>query len=180
MGAAEELIAAVEVRLEGTPYALQRTEKGFDVGVDLADATYYSLMYQQHLTKSFTYRVKLDEESKTLAITDDTYEMSWRRGADVSGGVPVPSLGARLSRSMGRFEEKSFQKTYAITEDGTFGKVVDFTFDSAEGRRYIREPARELGWDEHMGTAQRIGLVFALIGGVGALVTLLVLFLVLR
>lgn len=180
MGAAEELITAVEARLEGTPYRLQRSEDGFDVGVDIVDASYWSLMYRKHLEKTWTYRVRLDEASRTMSITDDSYELQWRAGADVSGGVPVPSLGARLSRAVGRLESKGFERTYAVGDDGTFGKVVDYTFDAAEGRRLIREPAKELGWDEAMGTAQRIGLVFALVGGIGALVTLVVLVLVLR
>ena len=114
-------------------------------------------MYQQHLEKTFTYRVKLDEAAKVLSITDDSYELHWKRGADVSGGVPVPTLGAKLSRSMGRLESKSFEKVYAVNEEGQFGKVVDYSFDSGEGRRHIREPARELGWTEKAGTAQRIG-----------------------
>ena len=126
-------------------------------------------MYQQHLDKTFTYRVKLDEAAKVMSITDDSYELHWKRGADVSGDVPVPTLGAKLSRSMGRLESTSFQKVYAVNEEGQFGKVVDYSFDSGEGRRHIREPARELGWTEKAGTAQRIGIVFALLGGIGAL-----------
>ena len=136
-------------------------------------------MYQQHLEKTFTYRVRLDEAAKVMSITDDSYELHWKRGVDVSGGVPVPTLGARLSRSMGRLESKTFQKVYAVNEEGQFGKVVDYSFDSGEGRRYIREPARELGWTEKAGTAQRIGIAFAVLGGVGALVTVVVLLLVL-
>lgn len=179
MSASRELVEAVRTRLADTPYRLEETEDGFDVGIDLADATYYSLMYQQHLDKTFTYRVKLDEAAKVLAITDDSYELHWKRGTDVSGSVPVPTLGARLSRSMGRLESKSFERVYAVNEDGQFGKVVDYSFDSAEGRRHIREPARELGWTEKRGTAERIGIAFALVGGLGALVTVVVLLLVL-
>jgi len=179
MSASRELIEAVQARVAGTPYRLEETDDGFDVGIDLADATYYTLMYQQHLDKTFTYRVELDEAAKVLAITDDSYELHWKRGADVSGGVPVPTLGAKLSRSMGRVESKSFQKVYAVNEEGRFGKVVDYSFDSAEGRRHIREPARELGWTEKRGTAERVGIAFALVGGLGALVTVVVLLFVL-
>ena len=179
MSASRDLIEAVQARLAGTPYRLDVTDDGFDVAVDLADATYYLLMHQQHLERTFTYRVQLDEAAKVMSITDDSYELRWKRGVDVSGGVPVPTLGAKLSRSMGRLESRSFQKVYAVDEQGQLGKVVDYSFDSAEGRRYIREPARELGWIEKAGNAQRIGIAFAVLGGVGALVTV-VLLLVLR
>lgn len=167
---ARELVAAVRARTEGTPYVLTETEDGFDVGIDLADATYYTMMYQKRLEKTFTYRVKLDEASSTMSITDDTYELSWKRGADVSGGVPVPTLGGRVSRSMGRLESKSFEKTYAVDEQGQFGKVVDYSFDSAEGRKLIREPAAQLGWREEAGAAQKIGVAVA----AGAIVLVLV------
>ena len=170
MSTKQELIAAVRARTEGTPYKLQETADGFDVGIDLADATYYTLMYQKKLEKTFTYRVKLDEATQTMSITDDSYQLDWKRGADVSGGVPVPTLGARLSRSMGRLESKSFEKTYAVNQDGDFGKVVDYSFDSSEGRTLIREPARQQGWKEEAGTQQKIGIAFA----VGALVLVLV------
>jgi len=179
MTSKQELIAAVRARIEGTPYALNETVDGFDLGIDLADATYYTLMYQQKLEKTFTYRVVVDEASSTIRITDDTYELSWKRGADVSGGTPVPKLGARISRSMGRLESKSFQKTYAFDEHGEFGKVVDYSSDSAEGRKHIREPAAQLGWREKAGTAQRVGigvavaaLVLAVVVGVLLLVLL--------
>ena len=170
MSTKQELIAAVRARTEGTPYKLEETADGFDVGIDLADATYYTLMYQKKLEKTFTYRVKLDEASQTMSITDDSYELTWKRGADVSGGTPVPTMGARLSRSMGRLESKSFEKTYAVNQDGDFGKVVDYSFDSGEGRKLIREPAQEQGWKEQAGTQQKIGIAFA----VGALVLVLV------
>ena len=86
MSASQELIEAVRARVADTPYRLEETADGFDVGVDLADAKYYTLMYQKKLEKTFTYRVKLDEASKTMSITDDSWELSWKRGADVSGG----------------------------------------------------------------------------------------------
>lgn len=179
MSASQELIAAVEARLADTPYRLEVTEAGFDVGVDLAQAKYYTLMYQKKLEKTFTYRVALNEADKSMSITDDSWELEWKRGADVSGGTPVPTLGARVSRSVGRFESKSFQKTYAVDESGQFGKVVDFSFDSSEARKLIREPATELGWSEHAGAAQKIGLVVGVGAAVLALVVVVLLLIVL-
>lgn len=170
MARKQELIAAVRSRTKGTPYAVSETVDGFDLGIDLADATYYTLIYQKKLEKTFTYRVRLDEASSKMKITDDTYELSWKRGADVSGDTPVPTLGARISRSVGRLESKSFRRTYAVDEHGEYGKVVDYRFDSAEGRRLIREPAAQLGWREKAGTAQKVGVSVAVAALVLALV----------
>lgn len=179
MSASEELVEAVRARVADTPYTVRVTDVGFDVGLDLVDTTYYTLMHQKRLEKTFTHRVTLDEESRTLSITDDSHELTWERGVDVTGGVPVPRLGARLSRAMGRLESKSFEKTWAVDEDGRFGKVVDYAFDSAEGRRLVREPAAALGWRERAGTPQRIGVAVAIGAGVLALVVVVLLLLLL-
>ncbi|WP_445256494.1 hypothetical protein [Nocardioides aurantiacus] len=168
--AARELVEAVRARTEGTPYALVETEDGFDLGLDLADATYLTLMYQRRLERSFTHEVRLDEATRTMSITDSSRELTWRRGADVCGGVPVPTVGARLSVARGRLVSRSFETTVAVREDGSAGRVVDYRFDSGESRDLVRGPARELGWREVRGTAEKIGLYV----GVGTLVLLVV------
>lgn len=99
-----------------------------------------------------------DEGSKTLSITDGVRNVDWRAGAESRDGVPVPVLSMSKSGAEGRFENKSFQKTWAVNEQGEYAKVVDFCFDAAEGRDLIRGPARELGWTEKRGGAERIGL----------------------
>ncbi|KQT90764.1 hypothetical protein ASG49_13535 [Marmoricola sp. Leaf446] len=166
---AEKLLAAVRANTEDTPYAVTETAKGFDVTIDVADATWFALMHQKHLSKSFTYHVVVDEANHTIAITDDLREVTWRRGAEMRDGIPVPVLGASLSRDLGRIEQKSFQKTFGIDSSGQPGKVVDYSFSSSEGRDLIRGPARELGWTEKRGGAERIGLAVA-VGTVALLV----------
>lgn len=169
MGEADRLLDAVRARTEGTPYVVEPTAQGFDVRIDIENASWYALMYKQHLSRTWIYHVAVDEAAKTLSITDDVRGVDWRAGAESEGGVPTPVLKASLSRELGRIESKSFQKTWAVNERGEYGKVVDFSFDAAEGRNLVREPARELGWDERMGGAQRIGLYVA-VGTIALLV----------
>lgn len=163
MSEADQLMAAVRARTEGTPYVVTPTPQGFDVQIDLADASWYALLYKQHLERTWVYHVKVeDETSKTLSITDEVRDVDWRVGAESSGGVPVPVLTMSKSGAKGRFETKSFQKTWAVNEQGEYGKVVDYSFTSSEGRDLIRGPARELGWTDKRGGAERIGLYVAL------------------
>lgn len=175
MSQAQQLLDAVRERTAGTPYVVTETPTGFDVRVDIENASWYALMYKQHLDRTWIYHVSLDEAAKTMSITDDVRGIDWRAGARSEGGVPVPVLSAAASGARGRFESKSFQKTFAFNEQGEFGKVVDFRFDSSEGRDLIRGPARDLGWSEKMGGAQRTGLVFAVAGGVLAVVVVVAL-----
>ena len=158
----QDLVAAVRARTEGTPYALTETEQGFNVGIDVADASWYALAYKQHLSKTWVYHVKFEEGDKTLSITDHESTVDWRAGIASSSGVPIPVLSASRSTRMGRWETKGFQKTFAIDEQGHYAKVVDFTFASSEGRDLIRGPAQELGWTEKRGAAERAGLYVGL------------------
>jgi hypothetical protein len=173
MSAATELLEAVRARSQGTPYAVTPTPAGFDVALDVTDPSWYAPARRQHLSRAWTHHVLVDEAAKTVAITDEEHSLSWSAGVGSDGGVPVPVLSATASRSWGRMETKSFQKTFTITETGDHDKVVDFTFDSGEGRDLIRGPARDLGWHEKAGAAERVGLVFGIVGAtVAALVVI--------
>jgi hypothetical protein len=161
---AQRLLDAVRRRTEGTPYVVEETFQGFDVRIDIEDTSWYALMYKQHLSRTWVYHVAVDEAGKTLSITDDVRAVDWKAGTGVQsegGETPVPVLSMAKSGAVGRFESKSFRKTYAFNDQGEYGKVVDYTFDAAEGRDLIRGPARELGWTEKMGAAQRTGVVVA-------------------
>ena len=163
-----ELLAAVRARTEGTPYVVTETDDGFDMRIDIADASWHGLLHAQHLDKAWTYHVRLAPE-KRLTITDDVRTVTWRAGAGPGTQGPVPVLSASAGRRVGRWNEKGFQKTWAVDERGSHGTVVDFTVDSAWGRDLIRGPARELGWAEERGGAERTGLYVA-VGTIALLV----------
>jgi hypothetical protein len=59
--------------------------------------------------------------------------------------------------------------------DGPGRTIEQYRYDTNEGRRFVREAAKELGWRERRSSEQKIGIVFAVVGGVGALVTGIVL-----
>ncbi len=180
MSVAAELLEAVRASTRGTPYAVTPTPTGFDVAIDIADSSWYAMAYKQHLSLAWIYHVKVDEAAKTLSITDDVRDLNWKVGVGAVGGVPVPVLSVGASRKLGRFELKSFRKTWAVNEAGEPGKVVDYTFSASEGRDLIRGPARDLGWQEKTGAAQRIGLIVGVgttialvLAGIGVLIAFL-------
>lgn len=175
---ADKLLAEVRRRLQDTPYAVTPTDEGFDVGLDIVDARWYALAYKEGLKRTFVHHVALDPEAGTLQITDDARTVAWKAGADNEGGVPRPVLGGSVERAQGRIGERSFKKVWAVDESGDFARVVDYTFDSSEGRRPIRAAAQEQGWREQAGAAQKIALVVAL-GGVVLAVVVVVLLVVL-
>ncbi len=80
-----------------------------------------------------------------------------------------------MERQIGRIKEFGAQKVYAFDEHGEFGVQADYRFSSEEGRGLITSRAEQLGLQEVRGGAEKIGLVFAVIGIGGALITLVVL-----
>lgn len=149
---ADEFFHRVAEAADGTPYRVTRTGQGFDVGLDLADATWYGLFNKAGLRKTVVHRVRVDGDRFT--ITDDSSEVRWEAG--------VPRAAGSASRELGRRIEFGHEKIWALREDGSVGRVVDYQFSSQEGRDLVELVGREMGLSQGRGTAERIGLYAAL------------------
>ena len=168
MSDVERLLQAVRRSAEGTPYVVTPTDDGFDVALDIVDAQWFGLYSAEGLTKVFVHHVTVPGDG-TYSVTDDAFTLEWEAG--------VPTLSGSVERTRGHVKEVGFEKVWAFDRNGRFGKVVDVRFDSEEGRRLIRDAAAQVGLRKERGTAEKIGLAFAVIGALGALLTLVVLFL---
>lgn len=162
------LLEGVRGRAAGSPYVVEVTEKGFDVKLNIVDAQWYALFSKQGLRRTWVYHVKVDEAAGTYAITDDEYTVSWSNGV---GGNLIPTLTKSMERQMGTTYEFSTEKVWAWDQSGQFGKVVDYTFNSAEGRALIDTVAQGDGWKKTMSARTKVGVAFAIVGGLGALIT---------
>ena len=138
---------------EGTPYVVTPTAEGFDVGIDIVDARWFELYGKAGLSRTFVHRVAV--HGTTYTITDESRTLEWQAGS--------PRLGATLEHFTGRKYELSFQKTVALSERGRVEKVVDYTFSSEEGRRLVKDAAKEQGLKEHMPLNAKIGLWVAIL-----------------
>lgn len=176
MSASRELIERVRELAEGSPYAIEETPKGFDLRLDLVNASRRTLLYEKRLTKVVTHHVRLDEASRTVKIVDDVRTVSWIQGPGGEDG-PVPVLSAEAERVRGRSIEVSRRVEYGRKDGGEPAETAHHHLDSREGHRIIRTAAREAGWKERMPAEVKGALVMAVIGGLGGLaagVTLLV------
>ncbi len=163
-GPAEELRATVTARAAGTPYRVDPTPEGFDVRLDLADARWFGPLGASGVRRVIQLRVVLDEARSRYTMTDDHVDVRWEVGAD-GGRVPRLVASARAQRTLGRTDEVSMERTWGIDTTGRPGRVLDYTFSTAEIHALVREPAKDLGWSERAGLAQRVGLVTAIGGG---------------
>jgi hypothetical protein len=156
----------VDQATQGTPYVVTPTDDGFDVTLDIVDEQWFGLFHREALKRVYTHHVAVRDDD-TYSVTDDSRTVEWQAG--------IPRLSGSVERTRGRVKELSAEKIWAIDEHGTIGKVVDYSFSSETGRGVIRAAADQLGLRERRGLEERIGIAFAVLGGVGALITLVVL-----
>lgn len=164
--AAAPLYESLRRSTEGSPYVIEPTPTGFDFKVDIANAQWWDLLGRSNLTKSYVHHVKVID-SRTYSITDDLLTVTWNVG--------VPTSRYSYKRTYGRNISIGFGKAYALDDDLKPAEVYSYTYSTEESRRLIQSAARSLGMKEKWPAAAIVGLVFAFIGGLGAVVTLITL-----
>ena len=150
---AYELFTRVQQAAADTPYKVVPTEKGFDVELDVADATWFGLFNKAGLKHAFIHHVSIPETG-IYSVTDDARTVEWIAG--------TPRVSYEASREVGRIKKVSFNRTYAFNEQGEFGKVVDFKFNSEDGRALIESAAADLAYRQVRGSAEKVGLYVGL------------------
>ena len=162
----EEFLRRIRKSVKGMPYVVDETDSGFDLTLDIVDAKWFGLYHKEGLHRVHTYHVEVLRDG-TYSVTDDSRTVEWQAG--------VPTLSASVERTSGRVWERSSEQVWALGEDLRFGPVVDYSFSSEEGRQLINAVADSLGLKPRRGRDEKIGLYVAILGGVGALVTVIVL-----
>jgi len=148
---ADAFYEGVRAASEGTPYVVERTGKGFDVTLDVVDAQWYGLLNKAGLHKAWTWEVNVD--GSAYSITDSSRTVEWVAGA--------PRIAGSIEVFKGRAIEFGTEKIWAFDEQGRFGRVADYRFDSREGRDLIEGVAGQLGLEQKRGTEEKIGIFFA-------------------
>jgi hypothetical protein len=82
--------------------------------------------------------MKFDEAKGEVRAVDQEWEVEWRAGEQV--------MFLKGSKFRGRKWEKSFETVYAFREDGSFGKIYDYRFDTSEIHEPLIAAAHKAGW----------------------------------
>jgi hypothetical protein len=126
------------------PTAPFQIRDGEPEGVDLVaewrivDAKWYEIFAKAGVKRVFKVLMKFDEARGEVRAIDQAWEVEWR------AGVPVLSVSGGASR--GQSWEKSFETVYAFREDGSYGEVYTYRFDSEEMKEPLRKAVAESGW----------------------------------
>ncbi|MDB5671076.1 MAG: hypothetical protein JWO25_2035 [Alphaproteobacteria bacterium] len=126
------------------PKAPFRLRDGADEGVDLVaewkivDARWYEIFAKAGIKRVFKVLMKFDVGKGEVRAVDQEWSVEWRAG--------TPRLEIAGSAFRGRKWEKSFETVYAFREDGSFGKVYDYRFDTSEMKDPLIEAVHASGW----------------------------------
>jgi hypothetical protein len=133
--------ALMAVNRKSAPY---RVRSGKAEGVDLVaewkivDAEWYEIFAKAGIERVFKVLMKLDAAKGEVRAVDQEWEVEWRVGE--------PVLSLKGSAFRGRKWEKSFETVWAFREDGSFGEIYDYRFDTDEIHAPLIAAAHKAGW----------------------------------
>lgn len=133
--------ALMAVNRKSSPF---RVRSGKAEAVDLVaewkivDAQWHEIFAKAGIKRVFTVLMKFDEARSEVRAVDREYEVEWRAGE--------PTLFLKGSAFRGRKWEKSFETVYAFREDGSFGRIYDYRFDTSEIHKPLIAAAHKAGW----------------------------------
>lgn|GEM_PF-3661274 len=161
---------AQAVAAGGGEFLVERTATGFDVQADVQDHRWVGAAYRAGIRELTIHHVAVDEVNGTCIVTDDLRAATWEAGA----AGPKFVLRASMSRSLGTFRQVRRSYRTQVGADRRPETVLDHVFDSARGRKLVEREAAELGLEKRMNTPAKVGLTFAVLALVVALVALVV------
>lgn len=126
---------------EKKPFKItESTDAAYDLLAEwrIVDAKWYEYFAKAGLKKSFQVWIKLDESTHIASSHDTEYTVEWK------AGVPELSLVATAFR--GQKTEISFGGAYGVKEDGSIGKIYEYSFSSSELKDPIKKAVLEGGW----------------------------------
>lgn len=167
------LYEAVRRLAADSPYAVERTDDGFEVRIDVADARWYALFLREGLRETYTHRVKVDEARRRFTVTDVSTIVEWQAGASTSEQRPVLRFSAQ--RSAGRIHRWARGTVWAWDDKLQFGKVLDYRLNTDESRALINAAARSLGYVQRQPVGVKAAIVAGVVGAAIAVATLLAL-----
>ena len=145
-GVARESVTDLRKRLLGlnrdsAPWTVR---DGAPEGVDLVaewrivDAEWYEIFAKAGIRRVFKVLMKIDETRGVVRSADQEWEVEWRAG--------VPELTLAASGFRGQKWEMSFETVYGFREDGSWGEIYDYKFNTGEIKGPLHKAAAEGGW----------------------------------
>jgi len=133
--------ALLAINRDTAPFVVRDgTPEGVDLVAEwrIVDAQWYEIFARAGLERVFRVLMKFDQARGEVRTVDEAWDVEWR------AGVPTLSLAARTFT--GQQWERSFGTAYAFRENGRYGEVYDYRFDTDELKDPLKQAVRRAGW----------------------------------
>jgi hypothetical protein len=104
----------------------------------IVDAKWYEIFAKAGIKRVFKVLMKFDEDKGEVRAVDQEWDVEWEAG--------VPTLALKAEAFRGRKWEKSFESVHAFREDGSWGEIYSYRFDTSEIKGPLIEAAHKAGW----------------------------------
>jgi hypothetical protein len=139
---AEVRAAVLAVNRDSAPFRVReaKPDEKCDLVVEwrIVDAKWYEIFAKAGLKSVFKIFLKFDDAKKEVRAVDQEWTVEW------SAGIPTLSVAASAFR--GQKAEISFGTAYAFTEQGGYGQVYNYRFNTAEMKTPVQDAITGAGW----------------------------------
>lgn len=163
----EQVAAHLVHAARATPYAVSVTAQAIEVTVDIGNAQWSSAFQQHGFESAYVVRLSPRKDGRRYTQTDTMYDIDWTGG--------VGRFTGRGHTQSGRSWSRKRRVEYGFGQDGRFGKQLDVNFNSSDLQGWVRQVLEPSGWKPRLDNEARGAVVFAIIGGGGAVVALVTL-----
>lgn len=104
----------------------------------IVDAAWYEVFAKAGLSKVAQVLMRFDPDETEVRSKDKWWTVEWRAG--------VPELSVDTEGGSGQQMSVEFGKAYASTEQGEYGEVYNYTFDTGELKDPLQQAVTAAGW----------------------------------
>lgn len=155
-----EIIQQITQTIQGSPYILKETKKGFDLELNVADMDWLTVFYKNKLSVMYKIGVQIDEEKHEYAMSQTVNRMEWNGGVGANG---VPSFSSSMSSFTGSLIVKRAEIQGGFHKGG--GLFNGYYLNTTEMATPVIETMEKAGYQRRMDNATKVGLWFG-IGGI--------------
>ena len=159
---AESVLRELESRSVGTAYTVTRTAEGAVIELNVADVVISGQLYERGFSSGYSIKLVLNELEHTYTREAQSLEIEYSRLRGRAG------MQASLKRSgvRGTVREVKFGK---VRRHDASDEAYEYSFDSREITEFVDGVLEASGWQRKLDRATRIGIGFAIGGGIFAL-----------
>lgn len=144
MSRTDDLMAAMQQHLRGTAFAFTRTQKGFDIALDLTNPNWWVVLKETRLIATSSYSIVTDEIDSKFTIIETPRRLEW------AGDAP------------------RFASQQGVSPKQSLDTQVDLRVSAEPIRRLVRREAENVGFNESIDRRKLIVMLAVAAAGVAA------------